>query len=826
MEQAALSPAKVFNETRISSLLATLGRMEYALGVLNEAIAWTDTAGKIRWCNGAFARLAGKPASAAISKPVDQVLPLKLAGEALAPGQHPVHRVLAGDTATGGRPLIGTYETVCQGQPRILEIYAARLRSSESGTLAMVVIRDNTERHLAEQWLEAESRRSELVRMVAAASNEAEDPELALECGLGLVCRYLGWPLGRAVTADGTRTLWFRERPREFQSFVHAMRVAPDRLDGLTERVMEAGKPLWLAGFDSGRAASAGLRTALAFPVKSLGQTKAVLSFFTEAVQEPDPDLEPLVEQIGAQLGRVFERQQSRLSLLRAKENLEQRVAVRTRELTELNASLANEIANRERFESALKEARDRYHSLMESVPDVIFAISDQGRLESLNSAFDSLTGRRGKDGLRQRALRLIHPGDRKAAVRAFRVALSGGEAPPFELRLRHASGQWLFVECSLTLRAQSGLAASVAGIGRDVTESRRSKAELMVRDRAMAASSEGIVITDPRRPGNPVTFVNSGFERLTGYTAAEAIGNSLEQLLRGPDTSAETTKRLQQAIIGCRALTIEMRARRRDGQSFWTRLVITPVRDGQEDPANFVAILSDISPQKEAERVKNEFVSTVSHELRTPLTSLRGFAELMLDRDYPPEKQKKFIQIIHREATRLGNLINDFLDVQRMEAGRQDYRFSKVPLAQVLNDSAVLFRPSNPIHQFEVNCEPGLPEVRADVDRLRQITTNLLSNAVKFSPQGGRVILSAKRDGEMAEICIEDEGIGIPAEAMSKLFEKFYRVDNTATRKIGGTGLGLSIVKQIVDAHGGRVWVESQPGQGTRVRFTLPLFA
>jgi len=212
---------------------------------------------------------------------------------------------------------------------------------------------------------------------------------------------------------------------------------------------------------------------------------------------------------------------------------------------------------------------------------------------------------------------------------------------------------------------------------------------------------------------------------------------------------------------------------------------------------------------------MKNEFVSTVSHELRTPLTSLRGFAELMLERECPPEKQRKFIQIIHRESTRLGNLINDFLDVQRMEAGRQDYRFSKVSLPHILNDTAALFRPTSPIHQFEVESQEDLPDVRAEVDRLRQITTNLLSNAVKFSPKGGQITLKARR-----------EGIGIPAEAIEKLFQKFYRVDNAATRRIGGTGLGLSIVKQIVDAHGGRIWVESKLGEGTRFIFTLPVFA
>jgi PAS domain S-box-containing protein len=524
-------------------------------------------------------------------------------------------------------------------------------------------------------------------------------------------------------------------------------------------------------------------------------------------------------------LGRVFEREHSRLSLLRAKQDLEERVVERTRELTALNGLLQSEIASRESFQAALREAMDRYHSLMQSVRDVIFAVSARGRVESFNSAFDALTGLNWKDHVMQRVLPLIHREDRKAAAHAFLLTLAGEEVPPFELRIRHSRGEWVFIECSLTRQDRPGQPLSVTGIARDVTESRRSKAELVVRDRAIAATSEGIAITDSRMPGNLITFVNSGFERLTGYAAQDAIGKSLEELLRGPDTSAASTRRLEQAIAECQPVTLEMRAQRQDGQPFWARLVITPVRDGRNLPANFVAIVSDISPQKEAERMKNEFVSTVSHELRTPLTSLRGFAELMLERKYPPEKQRKFIQIIHRESTRLSNLINDFLDVQRMEAGRQDYRFSKVSLPHILNDTAALFRPTSPMHQFEVECQEDLPDVRAEVDRLRQITTNLLSNAVKFSPKGGHVTLKAHRDGPMIEVSVADEGIGIPAEAIEKLFQKFYRVDNAATRKIGRTGLGLSIVKQIVDAHGGKIWVESKLGEGARFIFTLPVF-
>lgn len=824
----------VANGELIGQLRGTLGRLEHAVGVLNEGIVWTDANGHVQWCNPAFVRLSARPLLALIGKPIEQALALSRDGVALDAANHPVRLVLGAPNNTT-TPSIESMQTLRGDQVRQLEIYASCLRTA-TGTSALMVVRDFTERMLAEQWLEAESARAELVRAVAIAANQTEEPEVALHHALELVCRFLGWPLGRAfVTGDWTDPqqgpeLWFEADPSG------ALRSACNNPEGvsdlaaLAQAVINSGEAL---SAQSGSAApslagATGLTAALAFPVKVLGETRAVLEFFGPGPTADEAGVLALVEQLASHLGRVFERQQSRLGLLRAKHELEHRVEERTRELTHLNSALMGEIGSREKVQRALGEAMHRHRALLESVGDVVFALSASGRIDSLNPAFHTITGRDLQESMSTRALAVVHPQHRRLAVQAFRRALGGEAVPPFEVQLARADGSSVLVECNLTLQTVAGQPASVTGIARDVTEKRRAEAALVIRDRAMAATSEGILITDPAQPGNPITFVNAGFERMTGYAAAEAIGKGLD-LLAGADTTAAAKDKLFQAITECRPVTVEMQASAKDGRPFWTRLVLTPVRDDQDRPANFVAILSDISPQKEAERMKNEFVSTVSHELRTPLTSLRGFAELMLEREYTPEKQRKFIQIIHKESTRLSNLINDFLDVQRMEAGRQEYAFSKVPVGPLLADAAGMFRPTSQVHQFEVECDESLPEVRADVDRIRQVTTNLVSNAVKFSPAGGRITLAARRDPahpDMALISVTDSGIGIPAEAIGKLFEKFYRVDNTATRKIGGTGLGLSIVRQIIDAHGGRIWVESQFGSGSTFLFTLPLFA
>ena len=236
------------------------------------------------------------------------------------------------------------------------------------------------------------------------------------------------------------------------------------------------------------------------------------------------------------------------------------------------------------------------------------------------------------------------------------------------------------------------------------------------------------------------------------------------------------------------------------------------------------VAIVRDITQRKEVERLKDELVSTVSHELRTPLASVRGFTELMLTRDFAPDKQREYLAIIRGEAERLTNLINDFLDLQRMESGRETYNFAAVPLASFLRKSLDTFTVTNGAHTLRLDLPEVAPVVIADAARLQQVLINLLSNAVKFSPHGGEVILGARTQDDHALVWVRDQGVGMDPEVVAKVFDRFFRADNRATRNIGGTGLGLTLVKEIVTAHQGQVWVESTPGQGSTFFFTLPI--
>ena len=231
-----------------------------------------------------------------------------------------------------------------------------------------------------------------------------------------------------------------------------------------------------------------------------------------------------------------------------------------------------------------------------------------------------------------------------------------------------------------------------------------------------------------------------------------------------------------------------------------------------------------DITREHEVDEMKNEFVSTVSHELRTPLSSVLGFTELMLAKEIKPEKQKKYLSTIYKEAKRLTSLINDFLDIQRMEAGKQNYDKKRVDLKLIMEEVLEGYRINNNKHSFLIEDLAHYHEVNGDEDKVKQVFNNFVSNAVKYSPEGGAILIRFSEKEECLFIDIKDSGLGIPQDALSKLFTKFYRVDNSDRRQIGGTGLGLAISKEIITAHEGDVTVTSELGEGSTFTLTFPL--
>jgi signal transduction histidine kinase len=227
----------------------------------------------------------------------------------------------------------------------------------------------------------------------------------------------------------------------------------------------------------------------------------------------------------------------------------------------------------------------------------------------------------------------------------------------------------------------------------------------------------------------------------------------------------------------------------------------------------------------RELDQAKSDFLSVVSHELRTPLTALQGFSELLLARDLPPAESRRCLRHLRAEAERLARIVGDLLDLSRIEAGLcGTLRREPVDVAELVRRNLELFEAGHPQHRFVWRPETDALTISADPDSVDRILKNLLSNAAKYSPRGGRVVVSAgRRSGLMVEIAVQDEGVGIPAEALPRIFDKYVRVPDRQTRMVRGLGLGLAVVKALCEAQGGSVGVESRPGQGSRFQVLLP---
>jgi two-component system phosphate regulon sensor histidine kinase PhoR len=247
-------------------------------------------------------------------------------------------------------------------------------------------------------------------------------------------------------------------------------------------------------------------------------------------------------------------------------------------------------------------------------------------------------------------------------------------------------------------------------------------------------------------------------------------------------------------------------------------------VREGEVEGA--ILVFHDITELRHLERIRQDFVANVSHELRTPISSIKGYAETLLDGAIEDEKNAHdFLEIICRDSDRLAKLIDDLLDLSRIESGKLRMVFLPTDLTDVVKRTLSIVE--NPAKtkavSIKMESSQNLPKVLADETRLSQVIINLLDNAIKYTPEQGTIIISMHASDKFVQVDISDTGIGIPEKDLARVFERFYRVDKARSRDLGGTGLGLSIVKHIVQAHEGEVWVKSRIGQGSTFSFMIP---
>ncbi|MDV5168694.1 ATP-binding protein [Photobacterium rosenbergii] len=346
------------------------------------------------------------------------------------------------------------------------------------------------------------------------------------------------------------------------------------------------------------------------------------------------------------------------------------------------------------------------------------------------------------------------------------------------------------------------------------------------------------IIITDAK---GCITWVNPAFEALTGYSAKEVLGRQPGELLQGKGTDSETVTQMSDALAEKKAIKVELLNYTKQGQAYWVEMDISPVLNDAGEVVRFIAVERDITERRQvnkrleealeqatkANTAKSEFLANMSHEIRTPMNAVMGLSEMLLDSEVTSEQREK-LKIINQSAENLVAIINDILDYSKIEAGKLTLNDAPFDLREVLEQAVELsaYQAKNKGLPVILDMTPSInTQVIGDKGRLNQILLNLLGNAVKFTPKG-YVKLSVKEDlsGQTPtfRFTVEDTGMGIPAERLPFIMDKFEQVDNSATREFEGTGLGLAICNHLVALFGGKLQVESEEGKGSTFSFLI----
>lgn len=339
-----------------------------------------------------------------------------------------------------------------------------------------------------------------------------------------------------------------------------------------------------------------------------------------------------------------------------------------------------------------------------------------------------------------------------------------------------------------------------------------------------LASLGEGVATTDP---DGVVADANPALERLAGWSQNEAHGLPHQEAIRLVRADGEPLpperRLLTQAIKTGEVVAsrgYELRLVARDGRHIPVNVTAAPVRDRRGRLLGGVEVIRDASHEEEVDQLKSSLVSTVSHELRTPLTMIQGFAELLLSRDVGEGQRREALEHIRVSAERLSRLIGDLLSVSRIESGRLAPHPVPLPLRPALEEAIAPFADSRRVN---LRVEESAERIVADRDMLVQVATNVVSNAIKYSPAGEPVDVTAQRRDGLVEVSVRDRGIGMSPEEVKRLFQKFSRSDRPEVRSAGGTGLGLYITKQLLEAQGGGIRVETEEGTGSTFTFFLP---
>jgi PAS domain S-box-containing protein len=508
--------------------------------------------------------------------------------------------------------------------------------------------------------------------------------------------------------------------------------------------------------------------------------------------------------------------------------------------------------------EEALREKEERFRQVTENIAEVFWMTSiDKGRMIYISPAYEAIWGRTCKS-LYERPMSwmdAIHPEDRERVRSASIERQIRGEYDE-EYRIVRSDGSIRWIrDRAFPVRNEIGEVYRIVGVAADITDRNRAESaiqqayrdladlnttlEQRIKDRTLQLEevirevnsekkktdriiqeiTDGVIVVDV--VGN-ILLINPaarmlllGNKRHSLPTGASVLSHIPQLREIFENTTEATTKEIVVYDPGVAVQRV-------------LKTTAVPLKDERGNLLGQVAVLHDITSFKEVDRLKSDFVSQVSHELRTPLTSIKGYIDNLKDgiAGVLVEKQMEYLNRMSKNADHLAILISDLLDVSRIESGKTVITLTALSFQDLIEEVIKNLRPNADEKSLEIVLEEFKEDsrIRGDHDKLEQVITNLLYNAIKFTPPGGRISVSLNREEPFIKTSVRDTGIGIPAEKQSRIFDRFYRVEPGSSSKTNGTGLGLYIAKNIIEMHGGRIWVSSEVGNGSEFSFTLPI--
>ncbi|MDQ1276442.1 MAG: hypothetical protein QG610_2020 [Euryarchaeota archaeon] len=498
--------------------------------------------------------------------------------------------------------------------------------------------------------------------------------------------------------------------------------------------------------------------------------------------------------------------------------------------------AISRDITKQKKVEKDLKLARDYNRSLIEASLDTLVTIGPDGKITDVNSSTESITGYSRKELIgTDFSNYFIHP---EKAREGYQHAFQKGLVRDYLLEIQHREGLITPVLYNASVyRNEAGEVIGVFAAARDITELKKAEEEIQTFANIVESSNDAIITESL---DGTITSWNKGAEQIYGYLAEEVRGKSIDIL--EPDNLKGEIKHLSEEIKkGKHVRHHETLRLRKDGTIVNISVTLSPVFDSSGKLVAISNIAGDITEKKISEnllhekqiaevanRTKSEFLANMSHELRTPLNSIIGFSDMLHEQVYGEmnKRQLRAVANVSNSGKHLLNLINGILDLSKIEAKKMELDYREFELTTKLNLIRNILLPiaDKKNVRIELDTDNELTRICADEEKFVRIMYNLVDNAIKFSYENSFVKIRTRKKGDMVEITVKDNGIGIKTEDQHKLFKPFSQVDTFPSKKYQGTGLGLSLVKQIVQLHGGYVWFRSSPGEGSTFAFVIPI--